>query len=122
MMLFQLAENGDIRYLGSSLAALRSSGKDIGGRLLVRMTAHNPADLHTDKWEMHPGSDELIHVLEGTVSLVVERETGTERHDMAAGDAHAVPRGLWHRFDWRGTVSLLVVTEAAGTKLREVSA
>jgi quercetin dioxygenase-like cupin family protein len=44
-------------------------------------------------WHMHHREDETIVVLEG--SLVVD---DGERHELGAGDAHVLPRGVRHTF------------------------
>ena len=44
-------------------------------------------------WHTHHREDETIVVLEG--SLVVD---DGERHELEAGDAHALPRGVRHTF------------------------
>lgn len=52
--------------------------------------------------EMHPDGDELLHVVSGTMRLVLddgdEESVGAETVVMLrAGDAYVVPRGVWHR-------------------------
>jgi quercetin dioxygenase-like cupin family protein len=52
--------------------------------------------------EMHPDGDEFLHVVSGSMDLIVDdgdadvigRETVVALH---AGDACVVPRGVWHR-------------------------
>jgi mannose-6-phosphate isomerase-like protein (cupin superfamily) len=48
-------------------------------------------------WELHPDTDELLMVLDGSVT--VEVLTATERHrlPLAAGQFTVVPKGHWHR-------------------------
>ena len=52
--------------------------------------------------EMHPDGDELLHVVSGTLELIVDdgdaERVGSETVTvLAAGDACVVPRGAWHR-------------------------
>ncbi len=52
--------------------------------------------------EMHPDGDEFLHVLSGTMNLILddgdERAIGTETVVVLhAGDACVVPCGMWHR-------------------------
>jgi quercetin dioxygenase-like cupin family protein len=52
--------------------------------------------------EMHPDGDEFLHVVRGTMELVLddgdEDSIGTETVVvLRAGDAYVVPRGVWHR-------------------------
>lgn len=48
-------------------------------------------------WEMHPDTDELLHVLEGSVSVELYRPEGNEVVALTAGQLVVVPRGVWHR-------------------------
>jgi mannose-6-phosphate isomerase-like protein (cupin superfamily) len=48
-------------------------------------------------WEMHPDTDELLHVLEGSVTVEVYALDGIETVDLTAGQLVVVPRGRWHR-------------------------
>ena len=61
-------------------------------------------------WERHPTGDELLHVLEGEVEIVVQTEAGPVRTRVAAGSVLVVPRGLWHRHDVREHLVELYVT------------
>lgn len=116
--LFHFGTGGAIRRSEMSLTALRKAGEE-GGLILARMTAAGPDDLHADKWEIHPDGDEFIHILEGEAGLIVEEAEGERRALLVAGDAAIVPRGRWHRFEWKGPVSLLFVTPPGRTELKD---
>ena len=52
--------------------------------------------------EMHPDGDEFLHVVSGTMELILDDgdadSIGTETVVvLRAGDACVVPRGMWHR-------------------------
>jgi hypothetical protein len=64
-------------------------------------------------WERHPTGDELLHVLEGEVEIVVQAEVGPVRTKVSAGSVFVVPRGLWHRHDVRERLVELYVTPGA---------
>jgi quercetin dioxygenase-like cupin family protein len=49
--------------------------------------------------ERHPDGDELIYLISGEVTVVIEAPGGEERHTLAPGDALIVARGLWHRIE-----------------------
>ena len=54
--------------------------------------------------EVHPDGDELLHVVSGTMELVLddgdEHAVGVEtKVRLRAGDAYVVPRGVWHRVE-----------------------
>lgn len=51
-------------------------------------------------WEMHPNSDELLHVIEGCAEIEILPTDTTQTSDLVrldAGSYLVVPRGLWHR-------------------------
>jgi len=48
-------------------------------------------------WERHPDSDELLHVLEGELTLTVLADDGPRDTLLRSGSVFVVPRGLWHR-------------------------
>jgi mannose-6-phosphate isomerase-like protein (cupin superfamily) len=61
-------------------------------------------------WELHPDSDELLHVLEGEVQVTVLTERGPEHETVRAGSVFVVPRGAWHRQEARAPVVQYGVT------------
>jgi mannose-6-phosphate isomerase-like protein (cupin superfamily) len=64
-------------------------------------------ELEQSDWELHPDTDELLMVLEGSVT--VEILTATDRHllPLTAGRFVVVPRGHWHRHrDVHGVVEV----------------
>ncbi|MDJ0769219.1 MAG: cupin domain-containing protein [Ilumatobacter sp.] len=48
-------------------------------------------------WEMHPDTDELLHVLEGSVTVEVHDPDGNQLVPLRAGQLVVVPQGRWHR-------------------------
>jgi mannose-6-phosphate isomerase-like protein (cupin superfamily) len=48
-------------------------------------------------WEMHPDTDELLHVLEGSVTIELFGDGGNQSIPLTAGSLVVVPRGRWHR-------------------------
>ncbi len=50
-------------------------------------------------WEMHPDSDELLHVIEGAIKLEVLPDEGEAIAvvQMRSGDFITIPKGKWHR-------------------------
>jgi mannose-6-phosphate isomerase-like protein (cupin superfamily) len=47
--------------------------------------------------EMHPNGDELLFVIDGTMHVLLELESGEQIVDVEAGHAVIVPKGTWHR-------------------------
>ena len=48
-------------------------------------------------WEMHPGGEEVLILIEGQMTLILDEPSGERRIEMAAGSTCVVPRGVWHR-------------------------
>jgi quercetin dioxygenase-like cupin family protein len=66
-------------YRDGLLLALKSSGKD--------------------HWERHLTGDELIHILDGGVSLEVVCDDGPPKSfELCTGTVAVIPQGAWHRF------------------------
>ena len=47
-------------------------------------------------WEIHPG-DEFLHVVEGSVILILMLEDGPSEVHLTAGCHWVVPKNTWHR-------------------------
>jgi mannose-6-phosphate isomerase-like protein (cupin superfamily) len=69
--------------------------------------------------EMHPDGDELIIVLEGTVVVEYDGRGGVS---VGAGQAHIVPRGVWHRVLPQGNCRLLYATPGPSFEVRPMKA
>lgn len=61
-------------------------------------------------WELHPNGDELLHVLEGEIDVVVLTDSGSFQVPVRAGSIFVVPQGLWHRPAARSEVTLFSAT------------
>lgn len=90
--------------------------------------------------EVHPDGDELLYVVSGTMEVILddgdEHTIGTETTvELRAGDAHVVPRGVWHRVEalrnvgpWRPPGAVRpgrlrpVAPDVAGPRARTVKA
>jgi mannose-6-phosphate isomerase-like protein (cupin superfamily) len=48
-------------------------------------------------WELHPDTDELLMVLQGSVTVEILTETDRHRVPLTAGCFTVVPKGHWHR-------------------------
>jgi mannose-6-phosphate isomerase-like protein (cupin superfamily) len=47
--------------------------------------------------EMHPDGDELLFLVSGSITVVLEDEEPPRRVQLGPGDALVVPRGVWHQ-------------------------
>lgn len=72
-------------------------------------------------WERHPAGDELIMLLSGAVTVVLE-ESGIE-HAVELNEPGSyvlVPRNVWHTAKTSVPTTLLFLTPGAGTQHRPV--
>jgi len=72
----------------------------------------------TRTWEKHPAGDELLFMLSGEMSLILEQGHQEVALTLAAGGAFVVPRGTWHRQVMRSPGEYLGATYGKGTEHR----
>jgi len=53
--------------------------------------------LDQSDWELHPDTDELLMVLEGSVTVEILTATDRQMLPLTAGQFAVVPKGHWHR-------------------------
>ncbi len=69
-------------------------------------------------WERHPAGEELILMLSGRCTVIIETDTGEDQTVLEAGKACLVPTGAWHRAIIHEPGEALFVTEGEGTEHR----
>lgn len=76
-------------------------------------------DADWPSWERHPAGDEIVYLLAGDVSLLLE-EPGGEREVRLrdAGSYVIVPRGIWHTARIHVPSRMLFITAGEGTEHR----
>ena len=67
-------------------------------------------------WELHTAGDELLHLLDGELSITVREQSGEATYHLAAGDLMIVPAGCWHRSWSDSGVTFLFLTPAEGNR------
>ena len=82
------------------------------GRLLTVLTMN--ADW--TNWEMHPVGDELLFMLEGSATFLLELHDGVREVALNAGRLLVIPWGVWHTAKMSGPVRLLGITAGHGTQ------
>jgi quercetin dioxygenase-like cupin family protein len=88
------------------------------GHLLVATFAFD-ADWTT--WERHPAGDELVCLLAGRVTLVLDRDGRRETVELnKAGEYVLVPKGTWHTAHTNVPTKMLFVTPGEGTENKPV--
>jgi mannose-6-phosphate isomerase-like protein (cupin superfamily) len=108
-----IGRDGTISLLASTRPPPRVDGLTIGVAMMDRPPPH--------AGEMHPDGDELLHLIAGEATLLLERRDGEERIELAAGGACIVPRGVWHRVIPRGEITLLYATPGPNNQSRPLA-
>jgi mannose-6-phosphate isomerase-like protein (cupin superfamily) len=70
-------------------------------------------------WEMHPEGEELVVLMSGEVTFVLDRDGVVTEHRLdRPGQLVLVPRGAWHHARAEAPAQLLFVTAGRGTQHR----
>jgi mannose-6-phosphate isomerase-like protein (cupin superfamily) len=84
------------------------------GRLLSMLTMS--ADW--TNWEMHPAGDEVLLMLEGKATFLLDLSDGVREIALAAGRLLVIPAGVWHTARVSVPARLLAITAGHGTQHR----
>lgn len=86
------------------------------GRVLVSTFSF---DKDWPTWERHPAGDEIVCLLYGDVTLVLEAQGGPQLvHLKDSGTYAVVPKGTWHTARTRIPTRMLFITPGEGTENR----
>jgi len=108
-----IARDGAISLLPNTRPPPRIDGLSIGVAVMARPAPH--------AGERHLDGDELLYLIAGAATVLLERPEGEERIELAAGAACVVPRALWHRVIPNGAMTLLYATPGPNTERRPLS-
>ena len=87
------------------------------GRLMSAYTFAEPWAM----WERHLAGEELVMLLSGAATLVLEESQGErEVHLKTVGSYVLVPRGVWHTARTTVPTTMLFLTPGAGTEHRPI--
>ena len=84
------------------------------GRLLSAL----PMRADWTNWEMHPAGDELLFMLQGKATFILELPEGIKEVALNAGRLLVIPQGVWHTAKVREPSQLLAITAGSGTQHR----
>ncbi len=71
-------------------------------------------------WELHPAGDEVVILLSGQATMLLQHEHGVEQIELLkANDCCVVPSNTWHTAKIADTAKMLFVTPGAGTVQRK---
>ena len=109
-----LYHTGDSELIPSSPGPPpRIDGFTVGAPVLNRNPPHGG--------EMHPDGDELLFLISGKVTVVLEDREPPREIELAPGQAVVVPRGVWHRVLLSEPSQLLHITPGPGGEHRPLS-
>jgi mannose-6-phosphate isomerase-like protein (cupin superfamily) len=102
---------------------MSGSASDAGIRQLMgsekgRLLAALPLSADWKHWEMHPAGDEILYMLDGTATFVLELSEGPKEVILSAGRLLVVPKGVWHTAKVSAPARMLAITAGLGTQHR----
>jgi mannose-6-phosphate isomerase-like protein (cupin superfamily) len=71
-------------------------------------------------WEMHPAGDEILYMIEGEVTFVLDLTAGLTEVRLATGRLMIIRQGVWHTGKLNAPGRLLAITPGLGTQHRPV--
>lgn len=86
------------------------------GRLLSALTM----DADWTNWEMHPAGDEILLMLEGEATFLLEIADGVKEIELVGGRLLVIPTGVWHTAKVNKPARMLAITAGHGTQHRDV--
>ncbi len=90
-----------------------------GRRDIDRLMGVAPIDKDWTFWEQHPNGEEVLVLLAGAATLVLDDGTDDPREvSLEEGQAVVVPRGTWHRMIVHRPGRMVFVTAGRGTTHR----
>jgi len=105
---------GQLMSGNASDAGIRRLMASEKGRLLSTLSMG--ADW--SNWEMHPAGDELLFMIEGKATFVLDLADGFREVCLSAGRLLVIPNGVWHTARVSEPSRLLAITVGAGTQHR----
>ncbi len=106
-----LHRNGEAREIDSPPGPPpRIDGLTIGAPHMTREPPHGG--------ETHPDGDELLFLISGRLTVVLEDQDPPRHVELTPGRAVVVPRGVWHRILLAEPCQLLHITPGPGGEHR----
>lgn len=102
----------------------RRMDADDDGWTVAITHAETDDDVHSDHWEVHPGSEEAVCVLAGQARLYLRSPASqrpAEAVTISAATGVVIPRNRWHRFELDAPTTLMSIALRAGSRLEKRS-
>ena len=97
----------------------RLMGGQLGGFHKEFLITRIAFDADWSSWEMHPSGDEIVCLLSGAVTFLLEGGSGIHPHSLTAVDDYlVVPKGTWHTAKTQRSSRMLFITPGEGTQHR----
>lgn len=85
------------------------------------LVSHHAFTQDWDSWEVHPNGDEIVCLLTGRVTMMMESPGENRTADLAhPGEFVIVPKGTWHTAKVLTPATMLFITAGEGTEHRPV--
>ena len=110
-----IVPGGDAFWRSLGTANDRSGADDPNSRIVMSFTYEGD----WSQWEMHPAGDEVVYVLSGQVTFVLEIDG--QPHDLVVEQNNyaIVPRGIWHTARVHAPSRMLFITPGEQTQHRD---
>lgn len=109
---FELTKAGSVVEMQRSLR-----DQEEGGWIVGVSDAVDDAAVHSEQWERHVHSDEILYLMEGAIRLTLTEDFRSQQQvSLKRGDTVVVSRGTWHRLNVEEPARLLYLTRAYGTE------
>ena len=108
-----LLQGADLRAHGgwSHVQCFRSPGK-------AQVACHS-FEQDWPSWEIHPAGEELVCLMSGAATLVLEQQNGERTIELTQPGAYVVvPRDIWHAAGTKSPCTMLFITPGEGTENR----
>jgi mannose-6-phosphate isomerase-like protein (cupin superfamily) len=98
----------------------RLMGGELGDFHHEYLIASHVHDADWPNWEMHPNGDEIVALISGAATLILEAADGQHQEVVLnrPGSYAFVPRGTWHTARVREPTTMFFITAGKGTRHR----
>ena len=133
-----MSEPASARHVESTYLRLGNDASiesfEVNPRFWERLQAGELGDFHNEYlvsthtaatdwkvWEVHPNGDEMVCLLAGKATFILEREDGNKSVALTGlGSFLVIPRDTWHTVTIEEEATILFITAGEGTRHRPV--